>query len=216
LRTTTLGLSDFAIAQAATGDREEGAAGLAGIKEAAPVASVAGEVAGAINPFNPLNKAAAGITGAARGMSLLGRAGVGAAVGMGEGVVYGGGKALSDAVLDGGPLTGERLATEIGSGALWGGLAGGGLPVVGAGLGSLGKRLLGAVDAPKQALKAIGAKGMEFRRLGTKADDVGELLLGYTMREGDQAGQPLMQALRSSDDLVGGVQQMKRELAADL
>lgn len=213
LRTTTLGLSDLAIAQAATGDYEEGAAGLAGMREAAPGASVAGEIAGALNPYSPVG--AIGL-GARAGGGLLARAGLGALSGAGEGALLGAGKAVSDAVLEGGPLTWERVAQEMGPGALWGGAFGGALPVAGAAVKGAAKRALlptGARSleqaAKQSAVRAIGGTTK-------KADDVGELLLRYEMKSGPRAGQPLMRAFATSDNLANDVRQMRDEISAEL
>lgn len=138
--------------------------------EANPIASIGGELTGALLPLafsgGTSSFASAGrVAGALpRGVSALGRAaevGVERAIGKGvlskaaqgavEGAFYGGGSAVSQSALRDQTLTGEQLLAAMGHGAIMGGAMGGGL-------GLLGKALRGAPKA-LSAAEPVTAKG---------------------------------------------------------
>ncbi len=140
LRTLTGGLFDV-VARAA-GNREE----VQGIRESHPYASTAGEVGAALLPVGApglISKAGAGAAKALGG-KILGTA----ARGVVEGGLYGAGQGVSEVALDEKPITAERVASVVGSNALYGAAIGGG---VGLGAGLLSR---GAQAAKSWAQKA--------------------------------------------------------------
>jgi hypothetical protein len=160
-RGLTLGLSDAAMVELGV-DAE----GLRKRKELNPLIAGAGEVAGAVAPLlltgggsgaasiagsavrtaGVLPRAVAGAGRAveaglrgALGSGVLARGAALGAAGAVEGGIYGLGQAVSEAALQDTPLTGERIAAHMGTGALLGGAVGG---VLGSTTASLEKHVI--------------------------------------------------------------------------
>lgn len=159
LRTVTAGGSDAVLASMG------GAEDVSAIRDAHPVLSTAAEVGASLLPVgvgglagrigSRLARAADGASAATR----IGRAAAGAAV---EGSISGIGSAISEISLSDDPLTVERALSGLGSGALFGGLAGG---IVGAagktlghGLGRAKSKLDDLASRPAGALDDVAAK----------------------------------------------------------
>lgn len=164
------------------------------------------------------------------GGSIASRAAAGAlkagASGAVEGAVYGGAAAANDAVLKGDDITAEKIVGGMGEGALFGG-------GIGAGLGALGPLVTGAASKimpSKESLeqfsrdRALKAVGRDTERFGndlpaaqrevlrnTIADD-----LKYTLKTGEEAGQPLIGAGDNVEQILGKLTQAKREAGAAL
>lgn len=153
LRTVTGGISDLALRELGGGEQ------LRGLKEENPLSSTAGEIAGAFIPTGLSGVAgAAGATirggeGLGLGSSLL----RGLAAGSAEGAIYGAGQGLSEAALSEDPLTAERLISSVGSGALFGGVVGGGVGLAGATVEHALSKAKGAIDG---ALERSAAKAL--------------------------------------------------------
>ncbi len=127
LRTVTGGLSDVAL-RGLGGQRE-----LAALKEENPLASTAGELAGAFVPTGLpglASRAGSAIRGGEKlgALASLGRATV---AGAAEGALYGAGSGVSEVALSEDPLTVERAASVLSSNMLYGGALGGGIGAVG-------------------------------------------------------------------------------------
>lgn len=167
------------------------------------------------------------------GATLAGRAtaralALGAAGGV-EGAMYGAGQAVSKAALEGTPVTAEKVVASMGEGALFGGLAGGALGAVGQLAPAAGRALLrggeeGAVGlgrasstlrerarelADTSALKALGARGSDLRRLGKTAQraeqeigEIGQEVLSYRFKTGPRQGEKLFQFASKAEDFV--------------
>lgn len=215
VRGLTLGLSDAALVELGV-DPE----GLRKRKELNPIISGASEIAGAAAPLL-LTGGGSGVAGAAgtavrtagilpRGVAALGRgvegvvqAGLGSGVlargaalgaaGAVEGGLYGLGKAVSEAALHDEPLTGERIAAHMGTGALLGGVAGGALGTVAA---SVEQRLIPKIKeilaSPKleRMVETAGLKQWAqgrgkamFTRLRRDFGDDAPTIIGRTVRE---------------------------------
>lgn len=149
LSTTTFGLSDQAIAAAG------GQSYLQGVYGTNPLSTTVGKIGGALVPFlgaaGRVGKAAKWGLGAplsaayelgavgerALGGGLIGAAGRAAF----EGAAFAGGEVVSENAVYDTPITGERLFSEMGQGALLGGAAGAGVFGIGKGLSLTGKML---------------------------------------------------------------------------
>lgn len=128
VRTVTGGLSDVAL-RGIGGQREAAA-----LREENPIASTVGEVAGAFIPVGlPAVAGAAGkaIRAGASEAGLAGTLGRAALAGSAEGAMYGAGSGISEIALSDDPLTTERAASVLSSNMLFGGVAGGGIGLVG-------------------------------------------------------------------------------------
>jgi hypothetical protein len=172
-----------------------------------------------------------GVTGATR----LGRVGARAlalgAGGAAEGAVYGAGQALSRTALDGSPLTAEKVMGLMGHEALLGAggamLIGGGIRAVQAGSKAVARRTVAGSPslrstarqlADESAVKAIGARGSDLRRLGKTAEkaqneisEIGQELLSYKFRSGPKKGEKLFQWASKAEDFADDLALAKRE-----
>lgn len=128
-----------------------------------PVGSIAAEVAGAI----PTGMLAGGQL-AARGATTLARVGTGAAVGLGQGAVYGAGSSNGD--------LGERAQSALLSGAV-----GGGIGAVAPAIGQVARRLISPAPAAPARLAAANALERE----------------GVTLTAGQRTGSKPLQYLES-------------------
>jgi hypothetical protein len=162
---------------------------------------------------------AEGAVGALGVGGKAGRAlGMGAA-GAAEGFLVGAGEAASAAALENRDLTAEKLLAAGGHGAVFGAVGGTVLGGV-AGLASKApgalKRALGGADdiANESAIKALGARGEDFRRLKTdeKIAQVGEDLRNYIKPD----GKPLMRKFASPEDLADDVARARTEIGERL
>lgn len=215
VRGLTLGLSDAALVELGV-DPE----GLKKRKELNPIIAGAGEIGGAVAPLL-LTGGGSGVLGAAasgvrmagaipRGVAAIGRgvqAGVGAGLGTGvlargaalgaagavEGGLYGLGQAVSEAALNDSPLTGERIAAHMGTGALLGGVTGG---VLGTTAASVEQKVLPKLKemlaSPKleRAIETAGLKQWAqgrgkamFTKLRRDFGDDAPTVIGRTVRE---------------------------------
>jgi len=174
------GLSDHAILGAAEvvggkEGREATRQQLAEWQEANPVLSTLEETAGFSGAMAlggealGAGAAAEGAAAATRGGSTLGRIATQVARGAGEGALFSAGKEVSDSAIQDHALTGEKMVSAIGHGAMLG--AGAGLV---AGVGSEALSGLGRLRAPSPA--------------ATEAAVAGESKLGTMLGEGLQKG----------------------------
>lgn len=170
--------------------------------------------------------------------SALGRmaqraAAVGAA-GAAEGGLYGAGNAVSEAALDGGPITAEKVLGGFGHGALFGGALGAGLGAASSAAGSAFERIVGGTEglragaeklANESALKAVGFQGSDFRKLigrrageaaENKIADVGSELLNYTFDGGPLKGRKLFTGAKKAEDFIDDLALAKEEVGAKL
>ena len=242
VRSTLPVLGDAAIAGMATlgpGDVSfnEARVGLGELTNRNQTANLAGELIGAVNPYNPIGAVTNAGTKLAAGKSLLTRFGVGAGFGAAEGALYGSGEGFRRAFTDSAPLTYERVASEMGTGALWGALYGAGFggaaPVAGDALQFGAKKATGLVgDEALTAFrrertgKALGMNQSDFRRMskemaldgnaGQRWEHLTDLVADYKFRSGPNQGENLMQAFTKADDMVEGVAQMRREIGEEL
>lgn len=188
--------------------RHEVATELTRLREESPVASVAGELAGAV--FSPINKVGAAVKGA-RAISTVGRIAQEAKAGAAVGSLFGAGNALSEAALGDTQLTAENLAASVGLGALLGG-AGGALgsaveegaaavlPKAGRAL-SEAQKMLDDV-ANDAAVRATRAQQSVINRIGeAKLTEAGRVL-----REGGH-----LKALGTADDML---KSLEKDIAA--
>jgi hypothetical protein len=148
-RGATLGISDLALRGLGG---EDAAFDLTSLKQAHPVISTAGEIAGAVAP-------ALLSGGASLPSSLAARAGAGVAERLGggllahavggavEGAIYGTGQGVSDLALSSDPLTVEHVTSSLSSNMLYGGAIGGAAGLAGAALERGLQRAKGAIDA---------------------------------------------------------------------
>lgn len=154
------------------GFKNEGAQEAHRLEEENPVASGAGQLAGAV--ASPLNTVGTALEGA-RAASVAGRIGQRALSGAAVGSLYGAGQTLSDAALGDVDLTADKLIANAGLGALLG-LGGGGIGTAieegaAAALPKLGKSILGAQKsldefANDAAVKATRATQHEISQVG--------------------------------------------------
>jgi hypothetical protein len=174
---------------------------------------------------------AAGLEGLGyEGKSLAGRVAAGAlktgAAGAVEGAVYGGAQAADDSVLKGDAITAEKVVAGMGQGALFGGSLGAGLgaaaPLASAAISAI---MPGAEDLENlsrdSGLKAIGRDTEKFgkdqpaaQRAATRqmiGDD-----LRYTLKTGEQAGEPVLAAGDNVEGILSKLTQAKRESGAAL
>lgn len=185
-RGLTLGLSDAALRGLGVEADE-----LEGLRRAQRAASLAGEVVGAAAPAlvssgagaaGLLARTPAGLVARAGGRvaqlgargGVAGRVAAGAAGGAVEGAAFGGGQALSDAIIQDKPLTAEAFVASVGSGALYGGIFGAGAEV---------------------ATAAGSAVATGVKRIASKAEDVAESVA----RRVDEA---VGRRLRSTEDIL--------------
>ena len=176
-RVATLGISDALAAD--FGQRED----VKKLRDYNPVASITGEIAGAVAPAllsggSSLLAKGAGIAGkgvegaaalgsvaegvAAKAFGGLAQKGLGgriaanalkkAAGGAAEGAAYGVGQAISDSALEDYDLTAEQLMQHVGTGALLGGVVGGGLGAGGEVVKAGGRAVKGAATGIRDAL----------------------------------------------------------------
>lgn len=182
----TLGLSD--VAARALGASPER---LREARARSPIASGAGELAGVIGqavvaPQSLLvtgGEAAIAGTGAMRAAGALGRIGAKTAGGAVAGGIYGVGRGISETALaeDGDlDLLGERVVANIRKGALWGGIVGGGLGVI-------GETVVPAVRAAGESFVENQARKMTKRL--PEDSEVRKMLEGTPAQAGDVAGQ---------------------------
>ena len=163
------------------------------------------------------------------GEGYLGRAalqgGKMAASGAVEGSLFGAGQAMSEAVLSGGDYDSlaEKMLIGAKEGGVFGALAGASL---GGGLGlasrageALAPRLKSALHisdevANERALKALGARGTDIRKLGTEAkiQQIGQDLRDIKLRDGT----PLIAMGDNAEQIAAKVQIAKREATEDL
>lgn len=177
-RGLTFGLSDLLV-----GDKEEANAvreqhgWASGIGET--VGAVAGGLAGlgeravalpASLSARAARAAAAKVAGAEASRGAAQKIVGGAIEAAVDGGLYGGGQAVSDAVLGDDPLTIDRLAASIGTGALMGGAIGGGLGAVSAASGAIRKRLAAKAN-PLLNPRSAGSKELS-EHIGRVAKDV--------------------------------------------
>ncbi len=112
---------------------------------AARLGALAGR--GALTPFRAaatLGEAAEAAAGGLRvGQGILGAGARMAARGAAEGALYGAGQEVAQAALEDVPLTAERLLAGAWDGAKMGGVLGGGMGVLGAGIGKAGRAIVG-------------------------------------------------------------------------
>lgn len=215
VRGLTLGLSDGALVELGV-DPE----GLRKRKELNPIIAGGSEIAGAVAPLL-LTGGGSGVAGAAatgvraagivpRGVAAAGRAveaGVQAGLGTGiaargaalgaagavEGGLYGLGQAVSEAALQDAPLTGERIAAHMGTGALLGGVTGG---VLGSTAASVEQRLIPKVKeilSSPQLERAVETAGLKqwaqgrgkamFTKLRRDFGDDAPITIGRAVRE---------------------------------
>jgi hypothetical protein len=171
-----------------------------------------------------------------QGASRLGRVGARAlalgAGGAAEGAMYGAGQAISRTALDGTPLTAEKVLALMGHEALLGTggavLVGGGIRAAQAASGAIARRGGRSLSpslrqtarqlADESALKAIGARGSDLRRLGKtgpkaqqEISEIGEELLSYTFKTGERQGEKLFQFASKADDFVDDLALARRE-----
>lgn len=184
-----------------------------------------------------VERGVAGIIGDAAPSALARMAQRAAAVGASgavEGGLYGAGNAVSEAALDGGPITAEKVLSGFGHGALFGGGLGAGLGALSGGASSAFERIVGGSEglkagaeklANESALKAVGFQGSDFRKLigrGTgeaaesKIADVGSELLNYTFDSGPLKGQKLFTGAKKAEDFVDDLALAKEEVGAKL
>lgn len=208
---------------------ERGASLLGRVAEYAPSSLVA-------RGGRAVERGVAGIIGESA-PSMLGRmaqraAAIGAS-GAVEGGLYGAGSAVSQAALDGTPITAEKVLGGFGHGALFGGGLGVGLGALG-GLGSSAfERIVGSKGlqegaaklANESALKAVGFQGSDFRKLigrrageaaENKIADVGSELLNYTFDSGPLKGQKLFTGAKKAEDFVDDLALAREEVGAKL
>ncbi len=221
-RGLTLGLSDAALVELGV-DPE----GLLKRKELNPMIAGAGEIAGAVAPL-VMTGGGSGVLGAAakgvrtlgaipRGVAALGRgveAGAQAVLGQGilargaslgaagavEGGLYGLGQAVSEAAIQDAPLTAERIAAHMGTGALIGGVAGGTLGSVAA---SVEQKLIPKI---KEILASPGLeRAIETAGLKQWAQGRGKAMFTKLRRDfGDDAPITIGRAVREEglDDVI--------------
>lgn len=165
-----------------------------------------------------------------RGESVLGRAAAGAvksgASGVTEGAIYGGAQAADDSVLSGDKITAEKIVSGMGDGALFGGALGAGLGGAGSLLGDAAGKLLpnkeGLEDfARDRALKAVGRDTEKFGRdlPAAQRAELRETIgddLKYTLKTGENAGQPIVAAGDNVEGILSKLTQAKRETGAAL
>jgi hypothetical protein len=142
---------------------------LKGRKEENPVAATGGEVAGMLAPMLIPGGGPVGAFGrlAEGGAEALGAEGAGmlatgarmAARGAAESALYGAGSAASQAAIDDTPLTAERLLAGAWDGAKVGGAFGGAAGFLGAGVGKVGRKLLGKITEglPAETTEGVAA-----------------------------------------------------------
>lgn len=177
-RGASFGLSDLALTKTGLTSPER----LSALKEANPLASPAGEIAGTVLPMlipggqATAAGAAARLGGAAErvgakllGKGLAGRVGAKALGGAVEGGLFGMGAAVTESALDDSELTAEKLLSGAGVGAMIGGLGGGGVELAGAGLKAAGRKLIGKGADEAGALVGEAAPATQA---GSFAEDV--------------------------------------------
>lgn len=107
-------------------------------------------------------KIATKIVGKEVGKTLLGKTAIGVSKGAIEAAVFGTGQAISELALSDEPLSGERIASVVGSnllmGALFGGVIGGALPILGAAATGVKKIAGKAIDDSPEVLKTVWKK----------------------------------------------------------
>jgi hypothetical protein len=145
LRGATLGLSDVVISE--LGGQET----LAGVRDANPLASITGEVAGGLAGLGKGGGALGAISAPARLVTRTGQAVEGAVTGsriLGavtraavEGGIYGTGMAISESALQNKELTAEMLGSHALQGAVLGGSIAGGFGLIGKGAATVADRV---------------------------------------------------------------------------
>lgn len=230
-RTITLGTYDKGVIEATRlleGDQaaDEARRSLVASREAHPVASGLGEVAGMFAPTGIAGLVGKGARAAGAGLvGILAREGAGlgeriavrglagAAAGAGEGALYGAGQQISEDALGATDVTAEKLFAAAGKGALFGGLMGGTL-VGGAKLleegGSAARRGLASVaDSASQGLASVrGALGegadAAIAKVKGALPGAGDLLAGNVQGATDAIGSALETAagrfIKRTDD----------------
>src|SRR6201990_1235451 len=178
-----------------------------------PLASLAGNIAGAV--VSPLSKVGGAVADGAGATSALGRIGASALGGMAEGTLFGAGNAVSDAELGDHNLTAENLIAGAGLGAVLGG-AGGGIATAlregASAVASATKKGLGKLDlgefSKSRLFKAVSATKDEVGKIPeAERDAVASALRKHVLPEG--------QALpRSLDDALASVRAEREALAA--
>lgn len=164
-----------------------------------------------------------GYTGERVGSRMLAKAASMGAAGAAEGLAYGAGKGLSDAVLRGDEITAEKVWSSAAEGGKLGGVAGGALGGLSGGLGGLLSRLASArkvragleQTAEVSALKTIGAQGSDIRRMPLPLQ-VGREVLEYEFKTGPKAGQKLFRVATKAEDLVDDIAHARRETGAQI
>lgn len=129
--------------------------GLEEQKQAHPIASVVGELGGAL--VNPINEVAAPFE-AAKGAGLAARIGGKVAGNAAVGSLFGAGNMLSDAALGDQDLTAEKLIAGPGMGALLGGGLGGMMGAVGETASAILPKVGRAIEDAQQPLKEFADK----------------------------------------------------------
>jgi hypothetical protein len=251
-RGATFGGSDIALTAALGDEYREGAAARQRVNPGAAMAGelaglgasvLASGGAAGVARLGTVGKILRGVTAPARGAiaageataQALGRVGVSGASALGraarvgtagavEGGLYGAGMEASRATLAGDGITADKLLAATGNGALWGGAAGAGLTLAGAGLrrgatsvadilGGGGTKGL----AEEAALKAVGGSYSEVMKLpgmdkAGRAREVGREVLEYEMDDGTR----LLQGLKKSEDLVERVKIARSEVGREI
>lgn len=219
-RTSTFGLSDQLLTKTGAVKPET----LAGLKKYNPISSTAGDIAGIggsilaapeLSPVGAVAKMGQGVTEAlAPALSesaplvgkILGQAGAGAAGSAVEGAAYGLGQSVTEQALGDPDLNAQKLLSNVGYGALWGGAIGG--------LLKGGEAAAPAVvDAAKDSLGKIGTA-----IYGAAGDDVGPLGQVYAHASSFVSGRPyeeIVQALKDRE-LSLTTPHETHDLAADL
>lgn len=172
----------------------KGAAEVAAKRGALGLAGDAVRVLGApVRGLSAAGRAAERVAQHALGESILARGAAQAVSGAVEGGLYGAGQAISESAIQDVPLTGERLVAHIGTGALFGGAAGGVLGTAGAAIeDSLVptiKKLVNAdtvqayVDKAGLRQFAQGRGKALFTKLRRDFGENAEAVIGRTVRE---------------------------------
>ncbi len=205
-RGATFGLSDAALSS----DKEN----LERLKEEHPIASGAGELAGAV--LSPVNKVGALVEGE-RAASVAGRLGQKAVGGAAVGSLFGAGSAVSDAALGDSDMTADKVLAHVGLGALLGGAGGGVGGAIEEGIAGLlpklGKSLSGAQDsldefADDRWLKAAGGIQNEIKKIpAAEHGAVADAIRTHLQEPGSTMPRGLDDALASLEGERGAVGQ---------
>lgn len=174
------------------------------LREEHPIASVVGEIGGAV--ASPINKAGEGVRAALKATSALGRVGANVAGGATTGLLFGAGKTLSDAALGDVDLTAERLIAGGGLGMVLGGLGGGLGGVVEEGARAV---LPKAATLAKRAQSALDDIANDATISATRAQQ------GVINRIGDDKLRAAAEAIRARGLIRGSPDDMAKAIEAE-